>query len=189
MKKLFSLLSIMLLVFTSCTDKEDEPKTDKDKLVGYWAVTHIRTIKHIGESHSTTDKDVPPHGIDSYVTIENFRYDVMIFDEDYVTVRGDMPNQPKGSDFDLDTPDGQIEYNEALDSWYNSIGQMTDQLGFPVGKYTIQDGNLIIGSLNMGDVSFVNDNEFTLDYKKSLNNTGDYRRSIYTYSRIYSLLL
>lgn len=189
MKISYILLPLLSLVIAGCSNNHDEPKTDENKLVGYWAITHIKTIEHIGESHSTTDKDVPPHGLDSYVTVENFRYDVLIFDEDFVTVRGDLPNKPKSRDFDLDTRDGQIEYNEALEDWYNSVGRMTDQLDFPVGKYSIKDGNLIIGTLNMGHISFVSDNEFTLDYKKSLNNTGDYRRSIYTYSRIYTLLL
>lgn len=189
MKYTHILFLLLTLLIAGCSEDNDEPKSDENILVGYWAVTHIKTIEHIGESHSTTDKDVPPHGIDSYASVENYRYDVLIFDEDFVTVRGDMPNRPKGSDFDLDTTDGQIEYNESLERWYNSIGQMTDQLACPVGKYSIKDGNLIIGSLNMGRISFISDNEFTLEYKKSLNHTDDYRRSIYTYSRIYSLIL
>lgn len=188
MKKLFSLLLIMLLVFTSCTDKEDEPKTDKDKLVGYWAITHIKTIEHIGGSHSTSDKEVPPHGVDSYVTDENYRYDILIFDEEFVTVRGDMPSRPRQKDYE-DTPNGMCEYMNDLENWFYGIGEMTDQFECPVGTYDIKGENLILGSLKMGRISFESDNEFTLDYNKSLNNAGDYRRSIYTYTRIYSLLL
>lgn len=183
------LLFLLSFVLTGCSDNNDEPKPDEIKLIGYWAITHIKTIEHIGESHSTSDKDVPPHALEDSPNSENYRYDVLIFDEDFVTVRGDMPNRPKSSDFDLDSPNGQIEYMETLENWYNSIGEMTDQLTCPVGKYSIKDGTLIIGSLNMGSLSFATDNEFTLDYKKSLNHSGDYRRSIYTYSRIYSLIL
>lgn len=189
MKYTHIILLLFTLIIAACSDNHDEPKSEENKLVGYWAVTHIQTIEHIGGIHSTTDKDVPPHGIDSYASVENYRYDVLIFDENFVTVRGDMPNRPNGYDYDLDTPDGQMEYANALDNWNNSIGGMTDQLACPVGKYSIKDGNLIIGSLNMGRLSFVSDNEFTLDYKKSLNNPNDYRRSIYTYSRISSLIL
>lgn len=189
MKYTHIILLFFTLVIAGCSDNNDEPKTEKNKLIGYWAVTHIQTIEHIGGNHSTTDKDVPPHALEGSPDGNNYRYDVLIFDEDFVTVRGDMPNKPKGSDFDLDTTEGQIEYNESLDKWYNSIGQMTDQLTCPVGKYSIKDGNLIIGTLNMGILSFISGNEFTLDYKKSLNKPDDYSRSIYTFSRIYSLTL
>lgn len=189
MKYTHILIFLLSLVVAGCSDNNDEPKSDENKLIGYWAITHIKTIEHISGSHITTDKDVPPHVFGSYETDENYRYDVLIFDEDFVTVRGDMPNRPKEYDYDLDTPDGQLEYVRALDIWDNSIGEMTDQLSCPVGKYSIKDGSLIIGCLNMGSLSFVSDNEFTLDYKKSLNNPDDYRRSIYTYSRIYTLIL
>ena len=106
-----------------------------------------------------------------------------------MTVRGDLPNKPKINDFDLDTLEGQKEYGVALERWENAIGDMSDQFDCPVGVYFIKDGSLIIGSLDMGRILFSSDNEFTLDFKEPLNNTGDYRRSIYTYSRIYSLLL
>ena len=189
MKYTHILFLLLILLIAGCSDNKDEPKSDENKLMGYWAISHIKTIEHIGGNHSTNDKDVPPHTLEGSPDGENYRYDVLIFDEDFVTVRGDMPNKPKGTDFDLDITDGQIEYNESLDNWNNSIGGMTDQLACPVGKYSIKDDNLIIGSLNMGRISFVSDNEFTLDYKKSLNHTDDYRRSIYTYSRIYTLIL
>ena len=189
MKYLSSLLLFCSFFFVSCSDNNDEPKPNQNTLIGYWAITHIKTIEQQGGIHSTTDKDVPPHGLDSYASAENYRYDVLIFDEDLVTVRGDMPNKPKGRDFDLDTTDGNIEYLEALENWNNSIGQYTDQFDCPVGRYHINDDDLFIGTLNMGKISFVSDNEFTLDYTKSLNSTGDYRRLVYTYSRIYSLTL
>lgn len=187
--KYTSLLLLFLSFFlVACSDKEDEPQSNEDKLVGYWAITHIQTIEHIGSVHNTNDKDVPPHGVDSYVTDENYRYDVLIFDEDFVTVRGDMPSRPKHSQYE-DSLDGEIAYMTDLNDWENSIGEMTDKFDCPVGKYSLKGNDLIIGSLNMGAISFVSDNEFTLDYKKSLNNKGDYRRQIYTYSRIYSLTL
>lgn len=189
MKYTHILFFLLTLIIAGCSDNNDEPKIDENRLVGYWAIAHIKTIEHIDDSHSTTDHDVPPHGIESYITVENYRYDVLIFDEDFVTVRGDIPNRPRLSDYDTDTPDGQIEYCEALERWYNFIGDLTDQFGCPVSTYDIKDGNLIIGSLNMGSISFASDNEFTLDFKKPLNKYGDYHRSIYTFSRIYSLLL
>lgn len=189
MKYTHIILLLFTFVIAACSDNNDEPKSEDNKLVGYWAITHIKTIEHIGGNHSTSDKDVPPHALEGSPDGKNYRYDLLIFDEDFVTVRGDMPNMPKGSEYDLDTTEGQIEYIESLEKWRNSIGGMTDQLTCPVGKYSITDGNLIIGSLNMGRLSFVSDNDFTLDYKKPLNPTGDYRRSIYTYSRIYSLIL
>ena len=66
---------------------------------------------------------------------------------------------------------------------------MTDKFACPVGKYSIKGNDLIVGSLNMGTIKFTSDNEFSLDYKKSVNNSSDYRRYIYTYTRIYSLSL
>lgn len=189
MKYISAILLLCSIILVSCADKNDEPTTTESKLVGYWAITHIKTIEQTGGVHSTSDKDVPPHGLDSYATVENFRYDVLIFDEDFVTVRGDMPSMPKGYDYDLDTTDGQIEYNGDLNHWYNSIGQYTDQFACPVGTYHIKDDDLYIGSLNMGHLSFSSDNEFTLEYRKTFYNSSDYRRLIYTYTRIYSLTL
>lgn len=186
---LFVLLNALSFILTSCGDDKDEPKSNEDKLVGYWALTHIKTIEHVGDGHNTSDKDVPAHGEDSYATTENYRYDVLIFDEDYVTVRGDMPSHPHIIDYNIDTIDGQLQYENDLDEWYNAIGSLTDALTCPVGTYCLKGNDLIIGSLNMGVINFNSDNEFTLDYKKPLNNTGDYRRLIYTYTRIYSLTL
>lgn len=187
MKYTSLLLLLLPFFFVACSDKEDEPKSNEDKLVGYWAITHIKTIEHIGDGHNTSDKVVPPHGLDAYASDANPRWDVLIFDEDFVTVRGDMPNRPKGNDYDLDTVDGQIEYNNDLERWYQSIGKYSDIETSPVGSYSIKGNDLIIGTLNMGIINFTSDNEFTLDYKKSLNGFGDYKRLIYTYSRIYSL--
>ena len=148
MKYLFKLLIIFAVLLVGCSDNSDNgesPQSQTDKLVGYWAISHIKTIEHTGGLHNTDDSDVPPHGLDSYASDENYRYDVLIFDEEFVTVRGDMPNRPKQRDYD--------------------------------------------DLLNMGAIKFTSNNEFTLDYTKSLSDQGDYRRLIYTYTRIYSLTL
>ena len=189
MKHTLLLFLFLSFILVGCSDKSDEPTTADNKLVGYWAITHIQTIEHIGEVHTTTDKDVPPHGLDSYPSEENYRYDVLIFDEDLVTVRGDLPNKPKSFDYDMDSSDDMLRYNSDLENWYQSIALHTDQFACPVGSYSIEGNNLIIGSLNMGAINFVSDNVFTLDYKKSLVGKDDYRRLVYTYTRIYSLLL
>lgn len=189
MKYTSILLLVLSFVIAGCSDNNDEPKPDENKLIGYWAITHTKIIEHNGEGHNTYDKDVPPHGIDSYINETNPRWDVLIFDEDFVTVRGDMPNRPKGSDYDLDTIEGQIEYNEDLEKWYNNIGKYTDNDGCPVGSYSVNGNKMFFGSLYMGLINFTSDNEFTLEYRKNLNNSGNYKRLIYTYSRIYSLNL
>lgn len=183
------LLFLLSFVLAGCSDNNDEPKPDENKLIGYWAITHTKIIEHIGDGHNTFDKEVPPHGIDSYISENNPRWDVLIFDEDFVTVRGDMPNRPKGSDYNLDPTEGQIEYNEDLEKWNNDVGKYIDKNLCPVGSYNINGNKLIIGSLDMGEINFISDNEFTLEYKKSLNNSTDYKRLIYTYSRIHSLNL
>lgn len=182
-------LLILSLIFVGCSDNSEAPKAKENKLVGYWAITHIKEIEHIGGVHNTTDKVIPPHGTDSYPGDNNYRYDVLIFDEDMVTVRGDMPSCPKSTDYDLETVDGQIEYEMDFNEWHISIGEYTDEMACPVGEYSIKSNSLIIGSLNMGIINFVSDDEFTLDYKKSISNSGDYKRLIYTYTRIYSLKL
>lgn len=189
MKYIYSIFIIFSLFFASCSDKNDEPTSMSNRLIGYWAITHIKTIEHIGDSHNTYDKVVPPHGLDAYASDDNLRWDVLIVDEDFVTVRGDMPNRPKGNDYDLDTVDGQIEYNNDLEKWYQSIGKYSDIETNPVGSYSIKGNDLIIGVLNMGTLNFTSENEFTLDYTKSLSGPGDYKRLIYTYSRIYSLTM
>lgn len=179
------LLPFLSFFLVACSDKENEPKSNEDKLMGYWAITHIQTIEHIGSIHNTNDKDVPAHGFDSYHTGENYRYDVLIFDEDYVTIRGDMPSRPRQIDYDNYSMDGLIKYMSDLDNWHNSIGEMTDKFACPVGTYSINGNDLIIGSLNMGTIKFISDNEFTLDYKKSINNSSDYRRYIYAHQLPY----
>lgn len=184
MKYLKFLLLVLPVICFSC-GSEDEPLPTQDKLIGYWAITHIKTIEHLGGVHDTSDKDVPPHGIDSYIAEGNPRWDVLIFDEDFVTVRGDMPSRPKAKNYD-ETPEGQIEYMTDLEKWYNSIGELSDLYTCPVGTYTLKGNELVIGSLNMGTLHFTSNDEFTLDYKKTLGN-NDYKRLTYTYSRIYSL--
>ena len=191
MKYLFKLLIIFAVLLVGCTDNSDRgdsPQSQTDKLVGYWAITHIKTIEHIGGLHNTDDSDVPPHGLDSYASDENYRYDVLIFDEEFVTVRGDMPNRPKQRDYD-DTLDGMIQYSYELNDWYNTIASYIDRFECPVGTYYVKSNDLFIGSLNMGAIKFTSNNEFTLDYTKTLTDQGDYRRLIYTYTRIYSLTL
>lgn len=177
----------LLVLATSCSDKNDEPKSEQDKLVGYWALTHIKTIEQIGDNNETSDKDVPPTYLEESPNNEIPRWNVLIFTEYFVTVRGDMPSCPKFDDYDQNTPNGQIAYINDREDWLNSIGSNTDQYTCPVGTYSIKEHDLIIGLLNMGGISFVSDNEFTLDYKKVSGNGDDYKRLIYTYSRIYSL--
>lgn len=190
MKYIYYLFIILSLVFAGCSDNNDEPTAYKsNRFIGYWAITHIKTIEHIGDIHNTYDKVVPPHGLDAYPSDANPRWDVVIFDEDFVTVRGDMPNRPKDNDYDLDTVDGQIEYNNDLEKWYQSVGKYSDIETCPVGSYSIKGNELIIGTLNMGIINFTSENEFTIDYKKSLSDFGDYKRLIYTYSRISSLTM
>lgn len=191
MKYLFKLLIIFAVLLVGCSDNSDNgdsPQSQTDKLVGYWAITRIKTIEHIGGLHNTVDLDVPPHGLDSYASEENYRYDVLIFDEEFVTVRGDMPSKPKQRDY-ADTSEGMIQYNYELNDWYNAIASYTDRFECPVGTYSVKSNALFIGSLNMGAIKFASNNEFTLDYTKTLSDQGDYRRLIYTYTRIYSLTL
>lgn len=187
-KYLKLLIAILIPLLSGCREDKDEPTFSCKDLVGCWAITHINRIVHTGNSHQTYDREIPPHGVDSYAGDINYRYDVLIFDENYVTVRGDMPNRPKGTDYDLNTPDGQIKYIYDLNEWYNRIASYTDQLDCPVGTYSLHGSDLIIGSLNMGQIKFISPLQFTLDYKREIDN-GDYERSTYTYSRISSLAL
>lgn len=78
------LLFLLSFVLAGCSDNNDEPKPDENKLIGYWAITHTKIIEHIGDGHNTFDKEVPPHGIDSYISENNPRWDVLIFDEDII---------------------------------------------------------------------------------------------------------
>lgn len=175
------------MLFVSCSDKNEEPESEQDKLVGYWALSHIKTIEQIGDSYETTEKDVPPTYLEDSPSSENPRWNVLIFTDYFVTVRSDMPNCPKFEDYNQETPDGQLNYIKDREDWFNNVGSNTDQYGWPIGTYSIKQHDLIIGSLNMGAISFASDNEFTLDYKHTLGNNGDYKRAIYTFTRIYSL--
>lgn len=187
MKHLTSLFLLLPFIFAACTDNNEPQASTKDKIIGYWAVTHISEIEHIGGSHNTYDKDVPPEYLDNPSGDEIPRWNVLIFDEEFVTVRGDMPSCPKAKDYDTETTEGQLEYIIDWDNWNNAIGEYTDHNACPVGRYYIKDNALIIGTLEMGKINFVSDDMFTLDYKKNFTGSDDYRRLIYTYSRIYSL--
>lgn len=182
-------LFIFSFVFVGCSDNKDDPQTDDNSVIGYWAITHIQTIEQIGGVRTIIEKDVPPHGIEGYAGEINYRYDVLIFDAEFVTVRGDMPSRPKSKDYDLETMDGNVSYSQDLDNWEKSIGDGADEIGCPVGRYVLNGDELIIGSLNMGTIGFVSNSEFRLDYTKPMANTGDFRCLIYTYSRITSLTL
>ena len=96
----------------------------------------------------------------------------MIFDEEFVTVRGDIPSKPKQRDYD-DTLDGMIQYDYELNDWYNIIASYIDRFECPVGTYSVKSNDLFIGLLNMGAIKFTSNNEFTLDYTKSLSDQGD----------------
>ncbi|MDE5800980.1 MAG: hypothetical protein K2H74_08175 [Paramuribaculum sp.] len=185
MKNRFIFLYIISLLFISCSDDVDDSKSDKDTLIGYWALTQIKTIEHIGNTHNTFDTEIPPH---SWIYPSNLRADILIFDEEMATVRCDMPNRPKLRDYD-ENIEGERNYAIDLESWENSIGRYTDEGSFPVGSYSIISKNLYIGTLNMGHLNFTSDNEFTLDYTIPAPNSIDYKRLIYTFTRIYSLYI
>lgn len=187
MKYFCLFLSVISLILVGCSGDKDEPQSAGETIIGYWALTHVKTIECTSGIHTTNDKDIPPAYDDSYAGVERLRWNVLIFDEDFVTVRGDMPNRPKSGDYNMNTPDGQVLYLNDVENWNNSIGQHTDDNGCPVGSYIIRGDDLIIGLLNMGSISFSSDNEFTLKYEKTMTNPGDYQRLIYTYYRIYSL--
>ena len=184
-----SLFSITLL---SCnSDNEDEPKPSENLLQGYWALTHIKTIIHNDGSHETSDQVIKPHNANDWVEGHPYhqRFDVLLFDSDYVTWRGSsLPSTPRMKDFDVDTPEGQLEYYDAVDKWYTDAFFLEDQFGFPVGNYKIKDDKLIFGSVNMGTIHFESKDIFTLEYKMDLGK-DNYRFLTYTYSRIYNLSL
>lgn len=182
------LIAILIPLIASCGNENEAPSLGSKDLIGYWAITHIKKIEHKGNNQNTDDEDIPPHGWDQNASDINYRFDVLIFDENYVTVRGDMPSCPKTADYDMDTIDGQIEYEKDRQEWFNSIGDSSDQLGCPVGKYTVMNSSLIVGSMDMGWIMLISPSEFTLEYKREYSN-GDYKRLIYTYSRTSSLLL
>lgn len=189
LKGAFALVFIFSFVILGCSDKADTSETDESKFIGYWAITHIRTIEQIGGVCTTIERDVPPHGVDGYAGGINYRYDVLIFDAEFVTVRGDMPSRPKSKDYDLEIVDEHLRYAQELANWENCIGERVDELGCPVGRYLLNGAELIVGSLNMGVIEFVSNSEFKLSCTKPLSSDGDYRQLIYTYSRIASLIL
>lgn len=186
----FILFSIFLpwLLFSCSSDKNDQPKSIEENIIGYWALTHISTIEHSGNIHQTSDLDIPPHEEDGEPGY-GIRYDVLIFDEEYVTVRGELPSIPRAKDYDLNSIEGQIAFESDLEKWYDSLGLMADLYGFPVGKYLIRGNELIINSINQGAIKFISDNKFSLEYKHPLDNPGDYIIYTYTYTRIYSLCI
>lgn len=182
----FFILLCNVFAMSSCSDENDGPVQAKNNLVGYWAISHVKVIEHTAQGHDTYDKTVPPMYLDSYVGEEQPRWNVLIFDEEFVTVRGDMPNCPKRGEYEDDI-NGDLNYNVDLENWNESIGAITDSHGCPVGKYAVKNNHLTVGTLDMGTLTFSSSDEFTLDYTKSIGNSGDYRRLVYTYTRIYSL--
>lgn len=182
---LFLPVLALCIALLSCSDDNEDPTLPMNNIVGYWAISHIQEIKHSSEGHDTYDQEIPPTYLDSNTGENQPRWNILIFDEEFATVRGDMPNRPKQSEYDNDAT-GQIMYITDIDSWNNAIGSYTDNYGCPVGKYFLKGNDLIIGNMNMGTLTFKSENEFTLDFKKSIDD-NNYIRRIYTYSRIHSL--
>lgn len=185
-KQLISFILIPL-IFSGCGN-EDTPQPQEANLTGYWALSHIEIVNHDEGLHATTSKDIPLH-INLDDIEEKVLWDVLIFDGNFATVRGDMPNRPKEYDYDLYTPDGQIAFINAWHEWHDKVGSSTDQYACPVGTYSIKGSDLIIGSLNMGRIVFLQDDAFSLEYKKIFDSKDKYRLSTYTYKRIYSLTM
>ena len=118
-----------------------------------------------------------------------FSNDVM----DIGLIQYNLPTQPLSSDYDIDTPEGQIQYLKALEEWETALESNDTRPGLSLAgdeieswlcPYSLKGNKLYIGSLYNGDIEFINSDSFTLTYKKTdFDKEGEYILYIYTFKR------
>lgn len=191
--KCFTYLLLPFLAFglQSCgDDNEDEPTVNDIK--GTWLLTHYSYKYHYFLNDSWWD-DSKDEDISSWyywynpMSSESTKYwEHLTFDNSKMNIwlsEYPLPTMPRASQFDTDTPDGQIEYVQAFSDWENAIDVLNE--GFPWEcPYSLKGNKLYIGTLYNGDIEFISSDSFTLTYKDSaFNKEGEYKLYVYTFKR------
>ena len=194
------LLSIITFGLQSCgDDNEGEPTVNDIK--GTWLLTHYSYKFHYFENGVWWDDskdeivtefhitDISGANIGKWWDHITFSNDVM----DIGLIQYNLPTQPLASDYDIDTPEGLIQYLEALEEWETALESngMRPGLSFAgdiieawLCPYSLNRNKLYIGSLYNGNIEFVGSDTFTLTYKDTaFDKYGEYKLYTYTFKR------
>lgn len=185
----FAAVIMCALVLSGCS-KDNEEDVFKE-LTGTWVLTHVSFQHHYYQNgiwwDDNTETDVEAFEI---IDISGFNvgkwWDYLSFYDNYATlglIQNSLPTEPLGSQYDLDTPEGQIAYEEARYEWLTAIDCQSGD--FPwMCPYQMNGNKLFLGSLYQGDVSFYNSDSFALVYTDTnFSTNGEYKKYIYSFRR------
>lgn len=206
MKKL-NLLTYILFMFIanglqSCgNDNGDEPTAYDIK--GTWLLTHYSYIFHYFENgvwwDDTKDEAVTEFSLVGFDGSDYGKWwDHITFTNNVMDIgllQYNLPTQPLASNYDIDTPEGQVKYLEALEEWEDALGSngmrpsfsyAGDEMDSWLCPYSIKGHKLYIGTLYNGDIEFIDSNSFTLTYKDiAFDKEGEYKLYVYTFKKNY----
>lgn len=199
----FKFITYVLLAFfafgvQSCGDDNGDEPTVSD-IKGTWLLTHYSYKYHYFENgvwwDDTKDEVVTEFIIVGYDGSDmgkwwdhiTFTHNIM----DIGLLQYNLPTQPLASDYDIDTIDGQVEYNKALEEWEDalestgmrpSFSYAGDEMDSWLCPYSLKGNKLYIGTLYNGDIEFIDSESFTLTYKDAtFDREGEYKLYIYTF--------
>lgn len=185
MKKLLLLILPFLLI--ACGDDKDEPRPAKLDGCYYLSHTKIETRTPVGDGfYNTSVKEEDcklEYWNDSsspgdYLDYDNIPVSIYFDNNMVYWFWATLPSQPSAADYDMDSYEGQKEYLEALESWYNLCEW--DGGSYYISKYKVTNGSLYIGKADMGKIAIEPD-KFTLEYN-SINPAGQILKKIFTYT-------
>lgn len=200
--KLLTYLLLPLIAFglQSCgDDNEDEPTVND--IQGTWLLTHYSYQYHYLENgvwwDDTKDENVSEFNIPNYEGVSIGKWwDHISFSKDVIDIglmQYKLPTEPSAADYDMDSPEGQVEYMEAMEKWETSLGSngMRPNLSYAgdvieqwLCPYSLKGNKLYIGTLYNGEIEFIGSDLFTLTYKDTaFDKQGEYKLYVYTYKR------
>ena len=189
-KYIVTLLCVIIsLLLTSCGDNNDEPTVNN--ISGTWVLTHFSYQHHYYQNgiwwDDTDEKEVTAFQMSDISGADLGKWwDYLTFNNGNATIgllQYRLPTQPTASQFDQDTPEGQIAYMEAMENWYESIDCQTGDFPF-ICPFSLKGDKLYMGTMYQGNVSFSSPDTFSLTYQNdNFETKGEYKTYILTFKR------
>ena len=186
----YFLLTFIVFGLQSCGDDTEDALIVND-IKGTWLLTHYSYKYHYFENGVWWDDSKEENVAEFIITgpfaeISGKWWDHLTFDSHELTIgliQNHLPTRPLASQFDIETLEGQIEYNEALENWYTAIEEQNGD--FPwLCPYSLKGNKLYIGTLYNGDIEFIGPDSFSLTYKDTtFDKDGEYKLYNYTFKR------
>ena len=124
----YFLLTFIVFGLQSCGDDNEDELIVND-IKGTWLLTHYSYKYHYFENGVWWDDSKEENVAEFIITgpfaeISGKWWDHLTFDSHELTIgliQNHLPTRPLASQFDIETLEGQIEYNEALVTGYTAI--------------------------------------------------------------------